>query len=354
MSHELPRTWLLPLLLAATQPATELSAGTAAAGLEAVVTAPRAESDPGATGTNQERDFGPWRVVTELGSGGMGTVYLVESTGPIARRAALKVIRADRIEPATVARFTTEQQALATADHEHVVRLYDTGITAAGQPWLAMEFVDGETITRYCERRELDLDARLRLVAEVADAVQHLHSRGMRHGDLKPDNILVVERAGRPVPKLIDLGLATVPGHAVPDELAAAGTPAYMAPEQFTRPAAAIDERGEVYTLGVVLHEVLTGKRPGGEAAVGADGILQARLQTAPCIESSLPRRLRQLLTRALAQQREQRQASVEQFAVDLQRAVAQRATVRRAITTAGITVAGALAGLATGWLAFL
>lgn len=353
MSHELPRTWLLPLLLAASHPATELSARSAAAGLEAVVTAPSAAADTGASTTTAAEAFGHWRVVTELGSGGMGTVYLVESTGPVTRRAALKVIRADRVEPATLARFTTEQQALANADHEHVVRLYDTGTTPAGQPWLAMEFVDGETITRYCERRELDLDARLRLVADVADAVQHLHSRGIRHGDLKPDNILVVERAGRPVPKLIDLGLATVPGHAVPDELTAAGTPAYMAPEQFTLPATAIDERGEVYTLGVVLHEVLTGKRPSGEAAVGADGVLQARLQTAPRIEPGLPRRLRQMLTRALAQQREQRQASVEQFAVDLQRALAQRATIQRVITTAGITVAAALAGLATGWLAF-
>ena len=203
MSHDLPRTWLLPLLLAAAQPATELSARAPAAGLEVVVTAPRAAADPGAT--TAAESFGHWRVISELGSGGMGTVYLVESTGPVARRAALKVIRDDRIEPATVAQFLREQQALATAEHEHVVRLYDTGTTAAGQPWLAMEFVDGETLTHYCERRELDLDARVRLVADVASAVQHLHSRGMRHGDLKPDNILVVERTGQPVPKLIDL-----------------------------------------------------------------------------------------------------------------------------------------------------
>jgi serine/threonine protein kinase len=351
MSHDLPRTWLLPLLLAAAQPATELSARAPAAGLEAVVTAPRAAADPGAD--TAAEPFGHWRVIHELGSGGMGTVHLVESTGPIVRRAALKVIRADRIEPATVAQFLREQQALATAEHEHVVRLYDTGTTAAGQPWLAMEFVDGETLTGYCERRELDLDARVRLFADVAGAVQHLHSRGMRHGDLKPDNILVVERSGQPVPKLIDLGLATVPGQVASEELATAGTPAYMAPEQFTLPPAAIDARGEVYSLGIVLHELLTGSRPGGQAALDADGILQVRLQSAPVVDPRLPRRLRKVLTRALAQQREHRHASVEALALDLRHALARHATIRGALLTTGIALATGLAGLLTGWLAF-
>lgn len=356
MSHELPRVWLLPMLLAAAQPATVLlasvpptleSPATAAPGAPTVDPA----GDPVAATAAPTLEFGPWRVVAELGSGGMGTVYLAESTGPVERRAAVKVIRSDRVEPATLTRFATEQQALASADHEHVVRLFDTGITPAGQPWLAMEFVDGEPITNYCERRELDLDARLRLALDVVRAVQHLHERGIRHGDLKPENILVAERSGRPVPKLLDFGLATVRGRAVDDEPATAGTPAYMAPEQFTLPPSSIDDRSEVYTLGVVLHEVLTGRRPGGEPAPGPDGILHARLHTTPRVASELPRDLRRILARAMAQQPADRHAAVDALRVDLQRALEKGAATYRLLATGGVVLAAAFAGLLAGLL---
>ena len=354
MTHELPRVWLLPMLLAAAQPATVLLASVpptlASSAAASTATKPSLESDRAIAASALE--FGPWRVVAELGSGGMGTVYLAESTGPVERRAAVKVIRPDRVEPATVARFATEQQALADADHEHVVRLYDTGITPAGQPWLAMEFVDGEPITSYCERRELDLDARLRLAEEVVRAVQHLHERGIRHGDLKPDNILVTERSGRPVPKLLDFGLATVRGRAVDDDLTTAGTPAYMAPEQFTLPSSSIDDRSEVYTLGVVLHEVLTGKRPAGQAVRGSDGVLHARLHPAPCVAPALPRDLRRALARAMAQQPSDRHATVEALRLDLQRALEKGAATFRLLATGGVVLVAVAAGLVAGLLA--
>lgn len=352
MSHELPRAWLLPMLLAAANPATVVAAPAPPPIEQPAAGTPQPELGMGDLAATPERQFGPWRVLAELGSGGMGTVYLAESTGPVVRRAAVKVIRRELVDASTLARFATEQQALANAEHEHVVRLYDAGTTTAGEPWLAMEFVDGETITRYCERRALDRAARLRLVVDVARAVQHLHERGIRHGDLKPENILVVERNGLPVPKLIDLGLATVSGRAPIDEHTTAGTPVYMAPELFTLPTRAIDDRSEVYTLGVLLHEVLTGKRPGNEAVFGPDGVLQARLRTAPGVDRRLPHRLRKLLTRAMAQQRDARTASVGALVVDLQRAIGHDAVIPRVLATGCVALVAAAAGWLAGWLA--
>jgi non-specific serine/threonine protein kinase/serine/threonine-protein kinase len=311
---------------------------------------------PVAAATAATLQIGPWRLLGELGRGGMGDVYLAESTGPVARQVALKVIRADRVNAATLARFAIEQQALANADHEHVVRLYDTGTTESGQPWLAMEFVDGEPLTSYCDRSALGQSARLQILLDVGEAVQHLHDRGIRHGDLKPENILVVERAGRPVPKIIDFGLAAVRGRAPVDEDAATGTVAYMAPEQFTMPIGELDARSEVYALAVVVHEVLTGARPGRDVALAADGRPEVVLgigSAATAIDRRLRGRLARVLARALAQRREARQASASELVRDLRRAVAQRAMLRRVLSLAGVAITAAAAGVLAAWWTF-
>jgi eukaryotic-like serine/threonine-protein kinase len=213
--------------------------------------------------------IGPYRLVRELGSGGMGTVHLAESVEPFARRVALKVIREDLATPDLLARFQAEQRALAAVDHDFVARLYDSGVTAGGRPWFAMEHVEGEPITEYCDRRRLDVDARVRLFVDVCEAVQHLHDRGVIHRDLKPSNILVSERRGRPVPKIIDLGLARLGHSPVGAAEGLVGTPAYMAPELFTLESPEIDARSDLFSLGIVLRELLVGARPGGPGAAG-------------------------------------------------------------------------------------
>lgn len=364
MSQELPRSWVLPLLLAAVQPAAatspraespaplaEQEAGTASGPTLLVDPAPSAL--PGPAAEFETRRIGHWRLVHELGRGGMGTVYLGESTEPPFRRAAVKVIRADRVGAPTLARFATELQAMADADHEHVVRLYESGMTAHGEPWLAMEFVPGEPITSYCDRRALDVAARLQLMIDVGLAVQHLHERGMRHGDLKPEHILVVERAGRAVPKILDFGLAAVRGLPPVDEEAVAGTVAYMAPEQFTLPAGELDARCDVYALGVVLHEVLTGSAPGRGAATGSGelpGFVIGR-DSAAAIDRRLPPGLARVLRRALAPQRQTRTASARELVAALGRELDRQTAMRQALRSGGLALIAALAGVLATWL---
>lgn len=208
---------------------------------------------------SEERHIGPYRVLRELGAGGMGRVYLAESIGRIRRRVALKVLNEGEFSPRVLTQFEVEAQALAQLEHEHIARLYETGQDVDGRPWMAMEWVDGEPLTSYCDRRELALDARLELFAQIARAVEYMHSRGVLHGDLKPANILVHERAGRAIPKLIDLGLARVGGASSEATDIVMGTPAYMAPEHFDAGSNAVDERADVFALGIVLRELLIG-----------------------------------------------------------------------------------------------
>lgn len=212
--------------------------------------------------------IGPYRVLRPLGEGGMGTVYLAEQKEPIERRVALKVIKAGMDSNAVIARFEAERQALALMDHENIARVVDAGTTSSGQPFFVMEHVKGSPITQYCDSNKLSIDDRLKLFGSVCEAIQHAHQKGIIHRDIKPSNVLVSDSGGQPVAKVIDFGLAK----ALNQQLTAktlftqlgqvVGTPEYMSPEQSEVNALDIDTRTDVYSLGVLLYELLTGSTP--------------------------------------------------------------------------------------------
>ncbi len=288
-----------------------------------------------------------YQLVRELGRGAMGVVYLAEQHDPVQRLVALKIAHAPAITPSMQAQLEFEAQALASLQHDHIARVFDAGTTDDGRVWLAMEHIDGEPLDQYCDRFALDVPARVRLLTQVAGAVEHAHARGVLHGDLKPDNILVTEIDGLPAPKLIDFGLAS-PLRTSPrsdddaglDEVVA-GTPAYMAPEQFTLPRGQLDARADVFALGVLLHEQLTGRTPFSEKALDDDALLVRAHATPPPASVHWHRRDPQ--TRALAARRQSSPWRLARTlrATGLDQAVAQAMAPRRQARTAS---AGTLA----------
>ncbi len=223
------------------------------------------------------RRVGGYRLVEVLGRGGMGAVYLAEQTQPFERQVALKLIRSDLAGRGAAARFRAEGRALARLSHPHVAQVYEAGVAEGGVPYLVMELVPGEPLTVYCDRKRLGIDARLELFRQICRGVQHLHQRAVIHRDLKPANLLVMEEGGRPLPKIIDLGIARAldrsPGD-VGAETALFGTPAYLGPEALD-PDYQLDTRQDIYSLGVVLCEVLFGARP--RSAPGGDPLQRFR-----------------------------------------------------------------------------
>jgi eukaryotic-like serine/threonine-protein kinase len=214
--------------------------------------------------------IGPYKLLEQIGEGGMGVVYLAEQTLPVRRKVALKIIRPGLDTRQVIARFEAERQALALMDHPNIARVLDAGATESGRPYFAMELVEGVPITDYCDERRLTPRERLELFLPVCRAVQHAHQKAVIHRDLKPNNVLVAVYDGKPVPKVIDFGVAKATDRPLSDQTlvtefgAVIGTPHYMSPEQADPTQSDVDTRSDVYSLGVLLYELLTGTTPLG------------------------------------------------------------------------------------------
>jgi serine/threonine protein kinase/tetratricopeptide (TPR) repeat protein len=213
---------------------------------------------------------GKYKLLQQIGEGGMGSVWMADQTNPVKRRVAVKLIRTDRGQSKTIlSRFEAERQAIALMDHPHIARLLDAGTTDNGSPFFVMELVKGTPLNTYCDERQLSIAERLNLFMQICSAVQHAHQKGVIHRDLKPSNILVESHDHTAVPKVIDFGLAkAVSGLQLTEQTlftalgTVAGTPLYMAPEQAAFNAVDVDTRADIYALGVILYELLTGTTP--------------------------------------------------------------------------------------------
>jgi WD40 repeat protein/serine/threonine protein kinase len=257
-----------------------------------VVEAPRAEAGRGPGGTaivdvltEKAGDrIGRYKLLQEIGEGGCGTVYMAEQVEPVRRRVALKIIKLGMDTKSVIARFEAERQALALMDHPNIAKVLDAGATETGRPFFVMELVRGVRITDYCDQNNLPTRERLDLFIKVCQAIQHAHQKGIIHRDIKPSNILVTLHDGTPVPKIIDFGIAkaTTDQRLTDKTLFTAfqqfiGTPAYMSPEQAEMSGLDIDTRTDVYSLGVLLYELLTGKTPFDAKELASSGLDEMR-----------------------------------------------------------------------------
>lgn len=227
--------------------------------------------------------IGRYKLLEKLGEGGFGTVWAAEQREPVKRRVALKIIKLGMDTKQVVARFEAERQALALMDHPNIAKVLDAGATETGRPYFVMELVKGIPITTYCDQEAKATQDRLELFIKVCQAIQHAHQKGIIHRDIKPSNILVTLHDGVPVPKVIDFGIA----EATQQELTELtiytqhhqfiGTPAYMSPEQAEMSGLDIDTRSDIYSLGVLLYELLTGSTPFEATELMASGFDEMR-----------------------------------------------------------------------------
>ena len=224
------------------------------------------ESQP--VGEGPGTTIGRYKLLQQIGEGGFGVVFMAEQQEPVRRMVALKVIKAGMDTREVVARFEAERQALALMDHPNIARVLDGGRTASGRPYFVMDLVKGIPITEFCDQNQLSTEARLRLFVNVCAGVQHAHQKGIIHRDLKPSNVLVTVQEGQPVPKVIDFGIAKAIGQKLTERTLFTrfeqliGTPAYMSPEQAEWGGMDIDTRADIYSLGALLYELLTGTTP--------------------------------------------------------------------------------------------
>ncbi|MEO6003188.1 MAG: serine/threonine-protein kinase [Opitutus sp.] len=255
-----------------------------------IVSAPGALAFPPATnGADQLGEepigtkIGRYKLLEKIGEGGCGVVYRAEQEEPVRRQVALKIIKLGMETKSVIARFEAERQALAMMDHPNIARVFDAGATDRGPPYFVMELVHGVRITKYCDENRLDTRQRLDLLVQICHAIQHAHQKGIIHGDIKPSNIIVALHDGKPVPKVIDFGISKATEARLTDrQLFTAyaqlvGTPAYMSPEQAEMGGLDIDTRSDIYSLGVLLYELLTGRTPFDGKELVAGGLDQMR-----------------------------------------------------------------------------
>jgi len=245
--------------------------------------ATKGESHTSATALSDLESISNYKVLQKIGEGGMGEVYEAEQTAPVHRRVALKVIKWGMDTKEVLARFESERQALALMNHHNIAKVFDAGMTETGRPYFAMEFVKGVSITEYCDTHRLSNEDRLRLFIQVCRGVQHAHQRGVIHRDMKPTNVLVTIQDDRPIPKIIDFGIAKATSIRLTERTVFTelgqwiGTPEYMSPEQAEMTGLDIDTRTDVYSLGVVLYELLVGAQPFDSTTLRSAGFDEMR-----------------------------------------------------------------------------
>jgi serine/threonine protein kinase len=354
-------------LLAAHEQAEQFFSGCVAA-----VTDSMRELEPsGGVGGASTEDLigsriGPYKLLQKIGEGGWGVVFMAEQESPVRRRVALKIIKLGMDTNNVVARFEAERQALALMDHPNIARVLDAGATQNGRPFFVMELVSGIRITEFCDTNQLDARQRLELFIQVCHAIQHAHQKGIIHRDIKPSNILVTLLDGGPVPKVIDFGIAKALEEKLTDKTLFTmhgmfiGTPVYMSPEQAQMSGMDVDTRSDIYSLGALLYELLTGKTPFDQHELLAAGLdemrrtlreqepqkpsskidslskdeltatAQRRHMEPPRLRSELRGDLDWIVMKALDKDRRRRYATVAELAQDVERFLANEPVIAR------------------------
>src|SRR5438094_178370 len=308
--------------------------------------------------------IGPYKLLERIGEGGMGTVWMAQQTEPLRRLVALKLIKAGMDSRQVIARFEAERQALALMDHPNIAKVLDADTSVSGRPFFVMDLVKGLPITRYCDEHHLTPRQRLELFLPVCQAVQHAHQKGIIHRDLKPSNVLVALYDGRPVPKVIDFGVAKAAGQPLTEQTVVTGfgnivgTLEYMSPEQAEINQLDIDTRSDIYCLGVLLYELLAGSPPFSRKELEKAGMLEmlrvireqepskpstklstaeglptlaANRGTAPAKLTKLVRgELDWIVMKALEKDRNRRYETANGFAMDVQRYLADEVVQAR------------------------